>query len=202
MPNPQTGPPPAAQLPATTFSDAFRRNYPDVLRFVTRRIGSEAAEDVTAEVFAHAWKSWSKAPSPPRPWLFGIAHNLVVNHFRKAERDERLQSKIDDAPPWLEMPHDLTETRLDLNRAWAQLPVADRDVIALVAWDELTGAEAAAVLGCTRAAFAVRLTRARRRLKRLLDAEPMGAISTDAALFPAAEKLTRTEGTLPEGCAT
>jgi len=202
MPNQQAGPPTAAQSSATEFSDAFRQNYPDLLRFVSRRIGAEAGEDVTAEVFARAWKSWAKAPSPPRPWLFGIAHNLVVNHYRKTERDERLQNKVDAAPQWLEMPHDGTETRLDLARAWTQLTAADRDVIALVAWDGLTGAEAATVLGCTRAAFAVRLTRARRRLRRLLDAEPMREKNTDSALFQANEKLTRTEGTLPEGCAT
>ncbi|WP_402375116.1 sigma factor-like helix-turn-helix DNA-binding protein [Isoptericola rhizosphaerae] len=51
---------------------------------------------------------------------------------------------------------------------WARLSDADRATLALVAWDGLTGREAARVVGCTRAAFSVRLSRARRRLKRLL----------------------------------
>ena len=55
-----------------------------------------------------------------------------------------------------------------LCEAWAQLSSSDREVLALVAWEELSVADAARVFGCTAPVFSVRLHRARRRLQRLL----------------------------------
>ncbi|MCL2419615.1 MAG: hypothetical protein FWD04_10005, partial [Conexibacteraceae bacterium] len=54
--------------------------------------------------------------------------------------------------------------------AWNRLRVSDREVLALIAWEELTVAEAARVLGCPAPQFSVRLFRARRRLEHLLAA--------------------------------
>ncbi|KUL27766.1 sigma factor-like helix-turn-helix DNA-binding protein [Actinoplanes awajinensis] len=56
-----------------------------------------------------------------------------------------------------------TATRIDLVRAWWTLTAADREVLALVAFDGLAPAQAAVVLGCRRSTFTMRLTRARRR---------------------------------------
>jgi RNA polymerase sigma-70 factor (ECF subfamily) len=55
-------------------------------------------------------------------------------------------------------------TAADLRTALANLAEPDQEVLRLVGWEELTVAEAATVLGCTRTAAAVRLHRARRRL--------------------------------------
>lgn len=63
------------------------------------------------------------------------------------------------------------ETRLDLVTAWRRLEVDDQETLALTAFDELTSGEAAEVLGITPAAYRVRLMRARRRLRDLLDQE-------------------------------
>ena len=52
--------------------------------------------------------------------------------------------------------------------AWNRCDLADREVLALIAWEELSVAEAARVLGCSAPQFSVRLFRARRRLERLL----------------------------------
>ena len=52
--------------------------------------------------------------------------------------------------------------------AWRELREADREVLSLIAWEELSVADAARALGCSAAAFSVRLHRARRRLERLL----------------------------------
>lgn len=60
------------------------------------------------------------------------------------------------------------ENRVDLAAAWHLLNPRDQEVLALRAWDGLTDGDAAAVLGCTRATFTMRLTRARRRLANIL----------------------------------
>jgi RNA polymerase sigma-70 factor (ECF subfamily) len=61
--------------------------------------------------------------------------------------------------------------RVHLVRAWRSLSPRDREALALVAFDGLTGEQAALVLGCRRTAFAMRLNRARTRLRAALDAE-------------------------------
>ncbi|GAB3093831.1 RNA polymerase sigma factor [Isoptericola nanjingensis] len=159
--------------PDIVFSEVFRALYPDVLRFVQRRTDRDVAEDLVAEVFAIAWSRWADVPSEVRPWLFGVARNVVAEDRRSHGRRNRLALRIGAER---ELPQDaiaLATATVDLHVAWSRLCEADREALALVAWDGLTGREAAQVLGCTRAAFSVRLSRARRRLKRLLaDIEP------------------------------
>ena len=132
------------------------------------------AEDLASEVFAIAWDTWDDVPAEPRPWIFGVARNIANNHLRTTGRRQQLELRVADERAvaqqgWHDGGHNLATTAMDLRLAWSRLAESDREVIALVAWDGLTGQEAAQVLGCTRAAFSVRLTRARRRLAHLLD---------------------------------
>ncbi|WP_165399978.1 RNA polymerase sigma factor [Xylanimonas ulmi] len=156
--------------PAPDFGAVFRAHYPGVLAYLRRRVPPSDAEDLAAEVFAIAWDRWDAVPHEVRPWLFGVARNVAAGHARATGRRQRLELRAQrerDLPD--DGGHGLATVSLDLRLAWSRLSDADREAIALVAWDGLTGAEAAAVLGCTRAAFSVRLSRARRRLSRLLD---------------------------------
>ncbi|MFI2104835.1 RNA polymerase sigma factor [Isoptericola sp. NPDC019693] len=152
----------------TVFSEVFRALYPDVLRFVQRRADPDVAEDLAAEVFAIAWNRWADVPREIRPWLFGVARNVLAQDRRAHGRRHQLALRIGAER---DVPQDAiahATTRVDMHVAWTRLSEADREVLALVAWDGLTGREAAQVLGCTRAAFSVRLSRARRRLRHLL----------------------------------
>jgi len=166
---------------AAEFASAFHANYADVLGYVTRRIGETKAEDITAEAFSRAWQAWLNAPADTRPWLFGIARNLIVDNYRAQQRETKLISKLHDAGAAIAYEMD-PSTSLDLQNAWAKLSNTDKEVLTLVAWEGLTGAQAAAVLGCTRAAFSIRLTRARRRLRQLLGIQP-NSIQHNSAIF-------------------
>ena len=65
-----------------------------VLAFVLRRVGWQAAaEDITADVFAVAWRRWDDVPEVSRPWLFGVALKLIANHRRGEQRRTRLGVK-------------------------------------------------------------------------------------------------------------
>jgi len=167
-----------ARIEAQTFSAAFRAHYADVLNFVRRRVGDVAhAEDLTAEVFSRAWQgrvgvSASENPGSgksARPWLFGIARHVIIDSYRSEERRSKLDQQLTQLPLTVPDAATSTDAVVDLQSAWGKLTPADREVLALVAWDGLTGDEAAAVLGCSRAAYSVRLTRARRRLRLLLN---------------------------------
>lgn len=149
------------------FSATFRIQYPAVLAFARRRIGTTESEDVAAEVFAIAWRRWADAPQDVRPWLFGIAKNVMKGSSRSARRRGRLDEKV-RLEPAREVPDhsDHVAASLDLRAAWSELSEEDREVIALVAWDGLSGAQAAQVLHINRMAYATRLSRARKRLRR------------------------------------
>lgn len=153
--------------PEAEFTAMYREVYPYLLRFVRRRVEADVVDDVVADVFTVAWRRWTSAPEDVRPWVFAIAHRVMAQDRRTRHRRSALQlragSHLAHATP-LEFA-DSADAALDVQRAWAQLSAKDREAIALVAWDGLTGDQAARVLGITRSAFAVRLSRARRRLR-------------------------------------
>ena len=152
------------------YSDTYRELYPPVLAFLRRCVPESDVEDVAAEVFAVAWRKWGTIPlDEVRPWLYGVARNLSANGRRADTRHRQLEQQVVGGLRLEEDETSHNDLSIDLRWAWKQLGDRDREVLALVTWDELTGREAAAVQGCTRAAFSVRLTRARRRLRKLVE---------------------------------
>ena len=156
-------------VPEAGFREVFAETCPDILAFLRRRTDTHHAEDLAAEVFAIAWDKWDEMPREVRPWLFGVARNLFANDQRASARRRRLELCIGNERIPADDQMSLAATSLDLRMAWSRLTDDERETLALVAWDGLTGREAAQVLGCSRAAYSVRLTRARRRLRSFVD---------------------------------
>ncbi len=161
--------PPDAQRFTALFDDA----YADLLRFVRRRHGEDGAEDVVADAFLTAWRRFDDLPAAPddaRAWLFGIARGTMANSRRGAARRAALGVRLAEVGPTAAESHDgLSALSIDLVRAWEVLSARDQEVLALAVLDGLTSAAAAHVLGTTPVAFRLRLSRARRRLRRLLE---------------------------------
>ncbi|QAY62802.1 sigma-70 family RNA polymerase sigma factor [Xylanimonas allomyrinae] len=176
---------PPEALQNASFTRCFRTNYDDIHAYLARRVDPQLADDLTAEVFARAWNAWHNAPEPARPWLFGIARHLVADRYRAQNQEDELHARLDNERTNTQDEVGGVETALDVRAAWAQLPGRDREVLALIAWDGLTVSEAAAALHLPRPAFSMRLTRARRRLKHLLEqGEP-------APMIPSLERSPR-----------
>ncbi|WP_229070009.1 RNA polymerase sigma factor [Actinoplanes sp. DH11] len=152
------------------FRRLHRETYADLLRFVERRVPADDAEDIVSTVFLTAWRRLGELPEDARPWLFAIAHKTMANRtrswLRRRALDVRLMSVENTTAPDGAAG---TAARIDLERAWRTLSVADREVLALVAFDGLTSEQAATVLNCRRSAFAMRLARARSRLQAALE---------------------------------
>ena len=145
------------------FEAMFRAHYDDLLRFAVRRVGPDAAADVVADVFLVAWRRREAIPSDAaRLWLFGVAGNVINNERRGQLRRTRLLEKAAAEPPSLD-PADNTAADA-VSAAFDSLAEPDQEVLRLTEWEQLSAAEAAVVLGCSTAAFRVRLHRARRRL--------------------------------------
>ena len=152
------------------FERIYRENFRAVLRFAATRIDPERAKDVAAETFLVAWRRLDDVPAEPRPWLLGVARKVIAGQFRSESRRGALATRLEG-----ELEADSTDPAGSLAEreavltAFAALHERDREVLRLVAWDGLSAAAAAEVLGVTRLAFTVRLHRARRRFERELE---------------------------------
>lgn len=165
------------------FAVLFDRHAAYIHRYLARRTGSQAAEDLVAETFLTAFRKrrrYQHGYANARPWLYGIATHLVGQHYRDLARQHRLRQAAGPAPvaPDFSERADArvtaTAIRPVLTGALASLPPGDRDVLLLVAWEELSYEEVARALGIPLGTVRSRLHRARVRLRKAL-------ASTDAA---------------------
>ena len=165
---------------AAQFAALYEASYGAIHAYSSRRVGDQAADEIAAETFLVAWRRWDAIPPDPLPWLYGVAGNVVLRHLEASSRQRRTQTALDDE---LRLrPGGAAEAEDErLWEAWAQLRAVDREVLALVAWEELSVADAASVLGCSAAVFSVRLHRARRRLARQLAAVNASRPATELA---------------------
>jgi RNA polymerase sigma factor (sigma-70 family) len=165
------------------FTAVFDRHSAEILRYVYARLGPDLAEDVTAETFLAAFSCRSRydgAWADARPWLYGIAVRQIRRHRRvEARRIRLLRSALADGPA--EDHSDRAAERVTAQRlgptlaaAVAGLPQVDRELLLLVAWAELSYAEAATALGTTTSAVKARLHRIRVRMRQELgNSNPM-----------------------------
>jgi RNA polymerase sigma factor (sigma-70 family) len=150
------------------FADVYRAHYDDVLRFVRRRAHPMNVDDIVGETFLAAWRRRSALPEDPRPWLFGTARHAMLNAHRGQRRQTALAVRVmeNSGDGYDGMAE--AEERMDIVAAWRRLSAADQEVLALHVWEGLTDRAAATVLGCSRAAYTMRLSRSKRRLAKLL----------------------------------
>ncbi|MCZ1010231.1 sigma-70 family RNA polymerase sigma factor [Streptomyces lydicus] len=169
------------------FAEAYRAHYWAVSRFVARRLDGQAheVEEVVAEVFSIAWRRRTELPDAPLPWLYGVARNCLANTVRGLGRYRRLLHRLGNHEAahqrqTVESP-DVERPGSWVHEALARLSPADREVLRLTAWEELTVEELAVTLGCGRSAAAMRLHRARGRLRTQIERmRQRGAARPDA----------------------
>jgi RNA polymerase sigma-70 factor, ECF subfamily len=156
------------------FDACFRAHYADVLAYALRRLGDRAtADDVASEAFVVAWRHRAALPDEPLAWLIGIARNVTLNERRAERRRTRLETRLgtERVSPAGD-PAEIVSERTAILAALGRLSEPDREALMLAAWEGLRRDHAAAVLGCSKKAYAIRLYRARRRLAKHLAADP------------------------------
>lgn len=154
----------------------FDANFEPLQAFARRRTAGADADDLVAEVFTVAWRRLDDIPRHNElPWLYGVAHRTLANQRRSARRRLQLVQRMVEREPRgpTERPDDPP-----VLRALAQLRPDDQAVLRLAAWEELTAAQIATVLECTPNAAALRLSRARARLRDVMT--ELGAGRTQA----------------------
>jgi RNA polymerase sigma-70 factor (ECF subfamily) len=168
-----------ARVDPEAFAKLYQRYVPRVYAFAFRRTGVvEAAEDVTSAAFERALRnldSFRWQPGGFGPWLFRIASNELVNHYRHAGRASTERGKIaarrlhDTVPA---DPADLVGARAEaeeLLAAMDRLSPRYQQALSLRYLAGLSPAEAATALGTSKATFAVVTFRATRALRRELE---------------------------------
>jgi RNA polymerase sigma factor (sigma-70 family) len=163
------------------FERLFRESYPLVRAYALRRAAPDAAQDVVAETFLVAWRRLEEVPDDPLPWLYGTARRVLANQRRSASRGAALEQRIAHASPaaeWGDPGEAIADAEL-LRLALERVSERGREALMLVGWEGLDGARAARAAGCSKAAFAVRLHRARAQL-----AAELAALEATAALVP------------------
>ena len=156
------------------FGDLFERHGSSIFRYVARRVGREVAEDVMSETFLVAFHSRSRfdtGRTDARPWLYGIANNLVHRHF---SAETRRFAAMENAPADHISPDafERVADRLDaiahvgvLGRALAALKPIDRDTLLLYAWGDLDYEGIAQATGTAIGTVKSRLNRARKQIR-------------------------------------
>jgi RNA polymerase sigma factor (sigma-70 family) len=167
----------AAQRDPEAFGALFDRHATVLFRYLVRRVGRDEAEALLGEIFRIAFEkrtSYDPTYANARPWLYGIATNLVARHRRREGRRigamARLaalnsgpidaSARVDDAVD----AHDLWPRVAD---AITELPDDERDALILYVWEELSYEEIAAALGTPIGTVRSRLNRARETLREL-----------------------------------
>ncbi len=168
------------------FRGVWFRNFESISKYVRRRIAaSEAADDVVAEIFSVAWRRLEVLPTVPNelPWLYGVAHNVVLTHFRAQRRAFALVDRLEanSRPSHSSIP----QISAKLLSALQGLSDIDRELFRLTIWEELSQHDAGVVVGLSTKAVERRLDRARQKIRELCIEDNRVALFTSSRMaFP------------------
>jgi len=183
---------------AAAFTEFYRRHLPRVRTVGLRRLGTaEDVADMVASVFLKVIES-ADGFDPRRgravPWLHAVAANVAADERRRSGRATAAQARLQGRRFWDDADLARLEEQLDaaaavraLATSIAELPDGERRLLELVAVDDLTPAEAAAVLGLRPGTARMRLSRARRHLQRHLQRATPSTTAPTVPLAPLKE---------------
>jgi RNA polymerase sigma-70 factor (ECF subfamily) len=162
------------------FEQLFDRHHARIHGWLRRRLDAGLAEELAAEVFVRAWAgraSYDESYADASPWLFGIASNLARRHHRQERRGLRALARsgidpldrADAGPAASDARIDASAQRRALGQALGGLRPAEREVLLLHAWAELSYEEIALATGVPIGTVRSRLHRARHHVRAHLD---------------------------------
>jgi RNA polymerase sigma factor (sigma-70 family) len=162
------------------FAELFDRHASEIHRYTARRLGPdgiETADDITAETFLVAFRKrvrYDLGRPDARPWLYGIASNLISGRRRTEVRRLRALARQEHDPA--DGFEERSAERLDagdlrprLAAGLARLSAAERNLLLLVAWADLSYEEAAQALDIPIGTVRSRLSRTRTKIRRFLE---------------------------------
>ena len=162
------------------FASVFDRHYSEISAYLARRVGQALAEELASETFVRAFAqraSYDSAYANARPWLYGIATNLLRKHARSEERRRRAYARAlerDEIPGGIDGVYERIDAAAGVRIVaglLSRLAPADRDTLLLFALTELDYEEIAVATGVPVGTVRSRLHRVRRHLQAGLSTE-------------------------------
>ncbi len=152
-------------------------HIPRLRRYARALTGSrEAADDLTQDTLERAWVKrdlWREQAGSPdgklRAWLFAVMHNVFVNGVKRTRQFDSLDELAPLEPASAGASAETDAALSDLQAALRRLPDEQREVLLLVGLEKLSYAEAAQALEVPIGTVMSRLSRARERLRQMLD---------------------------------
>lgn len=148
------------------FTKLYQDTSDDLLAFLIRRCSTpEDAADHLAETYRIAWEKRDRVPDAQdaRPWLFGVARNVMRVDARRRERYAATSNELAAALRTVDRTNAVSHTTAAA--FLSELSEVDREIITMLAWDELAPREVAIVLGLSANVVRVRAHRARQQLR-------------------------------------
>lgn len=171
------------------FAQVYDRHAAVIHRYVSRRLGDEMADDVVAETFlaAFRWRQrYDLGRANARPWLYGIAANMIGKHrrseisrLRALARAGALDSVPDGYADRVDSRVAAAAVQRQLIGALAGLSAGDREVLLLIAWADLSYEETATALGIPLGTVRSRLNRARKKVRETLGGQDPTSMSQE-----------------------
>ena len=186
------------QQESELFAALYQSHIREIYAYCLRRIPEQDAQDAAAEVFMVVWRR--RADLPPGdaalPWIYGIARNIVSNRRRSVRRSGRLEARLRGLRSVSHVGQDEADRCADRSlvlAALSKLSEREQETIRLIEWEGLDRGQVASLFGVSRAAIDQRLSRAYKKLERLLPDDPTGLTRTDGhpASGPTADGLSR-----------
>ena len=160
------------------FGEVFDRHATTMFRYFVRRVGPDDAESLLGELFRIAFEkrgAFDTERPEARPWLYGIASNLLARHRQGEARRLDATARSVNASVIESDPFSEVDARLDASRLWAgvaaaiaTLPQGERDTLLLFAWEGMAYDQIATALRVPVGTVRSRLNRARGRLRELV----------------------------------
>jgi RNA polymerase sigma-70 factor (ECF subfamily) len=152
------------------FERLHAATYPALVAYAVRRCDSSTqAADAVAETYLVLWRRLGDAPEEVLPWLYGVARKVIANQRRGQQRESALSARLAEELASLPDAHAPEPPQGPaLRRAFAALNDQDRELLALLVWEDLDRDQVALSLGISRATARVRIHRARQRFARAL----------------------------------
>ena len=163
---------------AAPASGDLAGHIPDLRRYARSLTGDAwTADDLVQDTLERAcgrWRLWN-AGTDLRAWLFTLMHNLFVDGARRALRQQGRHVDMEDAADELVAPGSAADQVLDLQRCLLRLPADQREVLLLVTLQDLRYEDVARITGVPIGTVMSRLSRARARLRELMDGQEAAA---------------------------
>ncbi|MGL5816865.1 MAG: RNA polymerase sigma factor [Phycicoccus sp.] len=164
------------------FRDLVNATEGALHRYLVRRCPPDDVDDALAEVLLVLWRRLDDLPrEEPLPWCYGVARGVLANQRRSERRRAALFTRVValDPPRAVTPAPDDDDASSAVTEAMTCLRGADRELLRLWAWEQLGPAEIATVLGTSANAAAIRLHRAKGRLRKVLALKGLRSVRTE-----------------------